>query len=411
MKVRVTLIAVGTELVALGRRDTNSEWLASRVARLGHEVEQTIRVSDDAGIQAAAFLPALERGSVVITTGGLGPTEDDLTREAVARATGTVLELDSIRLELLRRRFEERGFTFGPGQARQAQRPPGAVWIDNPLGSAPGLEIDHGRGRLFALPGVPMEMRAMFEAHVEPRLGSTGSGHHRVLRIASRGEGDVDERLKDLYGHPGLSVTILAHPGQLELHLRAIDAGAAGRIDEVEAEVRERLGAAVYGVDDDTLPGVVGAALATRRETVGTAESCTAGLIAAALTDAPGSSEWFQGALVVYNDELKMSLAGVSGETLTRHGAVSEAVARELAAGARGKTGADWGIGVTGIAGPGGGSAEKPVGTVHIGIAGRENEGDVSHRLHRFHGDRDQIRRRTVNAALDGLRRLLGAAG
>ena len=407
MLPKVTLIAIGTELVALGRADTNGEWLAARIVRAGYEIEQTLRVADDMILLASVFQSALERGNVVISTGGLGPTEDDRTRAALAAAAGVSLVRDDVRLALLRGLFAARSIPFGPGQARQADRPAGAEWIDNPFGSAPGLDLRRGGGRLFALPGVPAEMKAMFDAHVAPALGTGRGVLHRVLRIASRGEGTVDDELKDVYATPGLSVTILSHPGQLELHLRVVAGPEAQRtIATVEREVRARLGDAVYGADADTLASVAGALLAARGETVGTAESCTAGLLAAALTEPPGSSVWFRGGLIVYADVLKRSLAGVAAETLARHGAVSEAVAGELAAGARERLGADWGIGVTGIAGPAGGGADKPVGTVHIAIRGPRGE---RNRRYLFHGDRGQVRAHTVNAALDGLRRLAGS--
>ena len=403
---RATLIAVGTELVSLGRRDTNSDWLAERLALAGIEVETIQRVADDVELQAAAFRAALQRGGLAITTGGLGPTEDDRTREALALAAGVPLERDPERLERIRSLFEARGIPFGAGQARQADRPHGAAWIDNPLGSAPGLDLRTGSARLFALPGVPAEMKAMFAAHVAPALEGGAAVHHRVVRIASRGEGAVDELLRDLYAGPDLRVTILAHPGLLELHLRvpALDGGPE-RVAEIERQVRERLGDAVYGGAEVTLAGEVGRLLLERGETAGTAESCTAGLVAAALTEVPGASAWFRGGVIVYDDSLKRTLAGVREETLVAHGAVSAEVARELARGCRRSVDADWGVGITGIAGPGGGTDEKPVGTVHIAVSGPRGE---HHRRHLFHGDRGQVRARAVNAALDALRRRVG---
>jgi nicotinamide-nucleotide amidase len=215
----------------------------------------------------------------------------------------------------------------------------------------------------------------------------------------------VDHSLRDLYRKPGLRVTILSHPGQLELHLLASGGEGEALVAEVEQEVHARLGDAVYGTGDATLSATVGRLLAERGETVATAESCTAGLVAAALTEAAGSSAWFRGGLIVYDDAVKHSVVGVNEETLARHGAVSEAVARELATGARDKLESDWGVGITGIAGPGGGSPDKPLGTVHIAVTGPSVEW---HRRYLFHGDRGQIRTRTVNAALDILRRLAG---
>jgi nicotinamide-nucleotide amidase len=404
---KAELIAVGSELLRFGRRDGNGEWLTEQLNRAGIDVSARSQVEDEAATIAASLRVALERSETVLVTGGLGPTADDRTREAVALALGVGLEQDAERLAELRAQFEARGYPFKPVQAKQAERPRGAEWIPNPIGTAPGFRIRTGGRSLFVLPGVPAEMREMFRRSVLPLLNRGAAFATRVLKVGGRTESAVDERVRDLYERPGLAVTILTGREGIELHLRAAgseESSAVQRLDELERRMGERLGADLYGRDDDTLPAVVGRLLRRGGRTVATAESCTAGMLAAAITREPGSSGWFRGGTVVYSDDLKQSLAGVRAATLEAHGAVSERVAHELAAGARERCAADYGIGITGIAGPSGGSPDKPVGLVHLAVADCDA---VSHRRLRQIGDRELIRKRTVIAALDHLRRLL----
>lgn len=409
MLARAELIAVGSEMLHAGRADTNGDWLIEQLGRLGVAVEARSVVPDDPDSIAAFVGRAVGRSSIVIVIGGLGPTEDDRTREGLALALGLELERDADRLRRLEETFRERGRPFSADQARQAERPRGAAWIENPLGTAPGLALSLPASQLFALPGVPAEMRATFSAGVAPRVVA-GEGRalaRRTLKVAGRTEPSVDGQLRDLYGGPGISVTILAGPEGIDLHLLAEGRDpteAAARADEADRLMSERLGRDLFGRDDETLAAVVGSLLERRGRTLATAESCTAGLLAAAVTGVPGSSAWFRGGLVVYSDDLKQRLAGVAAATLTRHGAVSAEVASELALGARERCGADYGIGITGVAGPGGGSPEKPVGLVHLALADRDGAA-AWHVLHP--GDRESIRRRTVTAALDRLRRRL----
>jgi competence/damage-inducible protein CinA-like protein len=350
---------------------------------------------------------ALRAGDLVILTGGLGPTEDDRTREALARALGRPLERDAEREERLRAMFESRGRTFRPMQARQTEKPRGAEWVDNPLGTAPGVLCRRAGRLVIALPGVPAEMRRMFEDSVAPLASARAMGAlaRRALKIGGRLEASVDEQLRDLYGTRGVDVTILAGHEGIELQLAAHGADAEHArlaLDALEREIADRLGDDLYGKDDETLPVAVGRALTAAGLSVATAESCTAGLLAAALTEVPGSSAWFRGGVVPYADDLKPVLADVPVEVVARSGAVSEDVARALAEGVRRRTGASLGVGITGIAGPGGGSADKPVGLVHVAIAGPART-DHWRLLHV--GDRALIRRRSVSFALDRLRR------
>lgn len=410
--MRADLIAVGTEMLRFGRRDTNGDWLADRLGELGIEIAGRATVGDDLQGIAEQLSVSLARAGTVLMTGGLGATEDDRTRQAVSLALGRPLERDPDLARALQDRFLAAARPWSGSQARQADRPAGAAWIDNRLGSAPGLWCEQGTRLVIALPGVPAEMRAMFTAEVEPRLRGHGTpgAARRVLRIAGLSESAVERRVIDLYGALGVEVTILAGGAGVELLLAARDArGAEGGsarscVDRVAESMRARLGAHVYAQDGETLAEVVGAALRREGKTLATAESCTAGLVSAAITDVPGASAWFRGGLVAYDDSVKMSLAGVQAGTLAVHGAVSEPTARELARAARERCGSDYGLGVTGIAGPGGGSPDKPVGLVYVAVD--DAQGAVAQRL-LLSGDRALIRARTVSAILDLLRRRL----
>lgn len=403
------VLAIGSELLRPGRHDTNAEWLIARLAELGLETSWAARVEDDVLRIGGVVSAAMDAAPVVIATGGLGPTEDDRTREAVAGALAAPLTRDPEMARRITAVFAARGRVAGPRQARQADRPQGAEWIENPIGSAPGFVIERD-GRLFAaLPGVPAEMKAMFQASLAPRLGRHGEGMpaRTTLRVAGRPESFVDDLLRDLYETPHTVTTILASSGTVELLVSATGSGsdaAEARLRTLVAEMRARLGVDLFGENDDTLPAVVGRLLLRNAATVATAESCTGGLLGAALTEAAGSSAWFRGGLVCYADELKTSLAGVPAGMIAAAGSVSEPVAAALAEGARRVGGATYGLGITGVAGPSGGTKDKPVGTVHIALSGPGGGRDV--KLD-WPGDRDLIRRRSVAAALDLLRRRL----
>lgn len=407
--VKAELIAVGSEMLRHGRRDTNGDWLAAQLLRVGIEVVLRAVVGDVVERIASCVADAVRRSDLVIVVGGLGPTADDLTREAIAQGLDLPLTRDGEQLARLAALFASRSREFRPLQARQADRPNGAEWIDNPIGTAPGLALFASGARLFALPGVPAEMKAMFRATVLPALDGLGDRRlaTRTLKVAGRTESSVDEQLADLYQLPGVTVTILSAGEGIELRLAA-EGGDGDEVeallDDVESQMARRLGDDLYARGDRTLAGACGELLARLGATVATAESCTAGLLAATITDVPGSSAWFRGGLVVYSDDLKVGLAGIPAESVAAHGAVSETVARELAAAARRRCGADYGIGITGIAGPGGGTACKPAGLVHLALA----DGDeVWHWRTQQFGDRDLVRRRSVATALDRLRRAL----
>ncbi|HEX5042833.1 MAG TPA: competence/damage-inducible protein A [Candidatus Polarisedimenticolaceae bacterium] len=410
MALAVELIAVGSELLRFGRRDGNGDWLLEELSRVGAEVLGRAQVDDDAARIASQVDAAAGRAGLVVLTGGLGPTEDDRTREALAAWWGKPLLRDPALLRELRERFARFGRTPSPEQERQADLPEGAIALANPVGSAPGILLARGEVQVVALPGVPAEMRAMVEAHLLPLARRRAAGavlRTRVLHVAGRLESEVDAAVADLYAGEGTVLTILAGAGEVHLGMRAEGqsiAVADARLVSLEAELRARLGEDVYGADQDTLASVAGASLARRGETLAVAESCTAGLLAGAVTAVAGASGWFRGGLAVYADDLKVALAGVPEELLLRHGAVSAQVAEALSAGVRARLRADWGLGVTGIAGPGGGSADKPVGLVFVALSGPTG-GKVRRLL--LPGDRDLVRRRSVAVALDLLRRAL----
>lgn len=407
--MRAGIVAVGTELLRWGRRDSNSEWLTEQLQREGFEVVSSALAADEVEAIERALGAACGSCSVVVVSGGLGPTEDDRTRDALARAAGKELETDAAQQARLREFFEARGRTYHEVQDRQARRPRGSDWIDNPVGTAPGILLQVGRCRVFALPGVPAELKAMFLESVRPKLPRAGKRclARRTLRVAGRTESSVDGQLRDLYDTPGAYVTILTGREGIELRLLTEGADreqARDRLARLEQLMSGRLGSDLYGRDDDTLPRVVGKRLLALHRSLATAESCTAGLLSAAITAVPGSSGWYRGGLVAYSDEVKVGLAGLEPGLIREHGAVSEPVARALAGAARDRCGADYGVGVTGIAGPGGGTPDKPIGLVHVAI---EGPGKADHLELRLIGDRDLIRRRTVVAALDRLRRVL----
>jgi nicotinamide-nucleotide amidase len=367
--LKAVILAVGSELLRPGRRDTNAEWLAARLLDHGIETAWRAAIEDDVRRISRLLGAAMRDAGVVVITGGLGPTEDDRTREALALALDTPLVRDAAMVRHIESLFTARGRTPSPRQALQAERPEGSTWIPNPLGSAPGVLVATDSLVLAALPGVPAEMHAMFEATVAPALAgrSRVALRRRTLAVGGRPESYVDDLVRDLYDTEGVETTILASSGTVELLLTASgadDAQASRRLATVEDAMRARLGIDLIGADGATLASAVGGLLAARAQTLATAESCTAGMLGAAITDVPGSSGWYRGGFVAYADDLKTSIGAVPAELIRRHGAVSAEVARALAAGARALAQSDFALAVTGIAGPAGGTAEKPVGLV-----------------------------------------------
>jgi nicotinamide-nucleotide amidase len=413
--VLACIIAVGTEMLTPFRVDTNSLFITERLNEIGVDVRLKIVAGDDIGELAEQFRAALAWADVVAMTGGLGPTEDDITRAAVARVLEVPLELDEAIVDRIRDRFMRRGLSMPEINRRQAMVPRGASVIANPKGTAPGLWMEHGRTAIVLLPGPPREMKPMFDTVVHERLAPRTGGaglFRRVLRITGRTESDVDAHAQPIYGRwisqaVPIATTILAVLGQIELHLtaRAPDRAAAeAALDAAVVELRDVLGDSIYSVDGRALEAVVGDALGLRGFTIAVAESCTGGLLASRLTDVPGSSRYVDRGVVCYSNRAKVESLNIPEALLAEHGAVSEPVALAMAEAIREQATATVGVGITGIAGPDGGTPEKPVGTVAIAVvAGRETRV----RTFLFVGAREQVKFQATQAALNMLRLML----
>jgi len=406
-------LAVGSELLGEQRLDSNSLTITRVLARYGVTVEEKRVAGDSVERVAVAIRELLERHDLVVVTGGLGPTADDVTRDAVARGLDRAIETDTEIEGWIRNRYADLGRRMPSICTTMARVVAGSRPLRNDRGSAPGLMVETNGHVLAVFPGVPWEMEEMLERDLVPVVAGWSPGHTKITRTLLLGgvvESDTEEQINHLYDRFGReNVTILASYGVLRLVLSAEgdETKAVARVDAMEAAYREVLGEDVAGVEIDGLSEVVLEALRLRGQTLAVAESCTGGLISAHLTDVPGASDVFLGGVVSYSNEAKEQLVDVPHETLIEHGAVSEEVAGAMATGVRGRFSADWGIGITGIAGPTGGTDEKPVGLVHWAVAGPDGLW-LKHRV--FLGDRAIVRQWSFNAALDLLRRRLIAA-
>jgi nicotinamide-nucleotide amidase len=407
--MRAEIIAIGSELLTPYRLDTNSLFLTDGLNQVGIRVVHKAVVGDSLDDMRASFRQALDRADLVVACGGLGPTDDDRTREAVADLLSRKLELNEGVLRHIQELFRRFGRVMPEINRRQAMVPEGATVIPNPRGSAPGLWIETSGHIVILLPGVPAELRAMFDQEVRPRLTRLGHDERlftRDLRITGLPESEVEQRVSPLYAlYPDTETTILASPPGIQLHPRvwSRDPAQANQIlDEMVKRMALALGEHLYSTEGEAMEEVVARALTENRATIAVAESCTGGLLAERLTNIPGSSVYFLGGVVCYSNELKSALVDVPAELIESKGAVSPEVALALADGIRKRTGATIGVGVTGIAGPGGGTPEKPVGLVHIGIA---DERGPRERRFQFPGDRERIRMHASQTALDSVRR------
>ncbi|MGZ8848522.1 MAG: competence/damage-inducible protein A [Pyrinomonadaceae bacterium] len=405
------IIAIGSELLAPDRTDTNSLWLTEKLNSIGIEVKLKTIVGDDDARLEEAIRDACRRSKVVITTGGLGPTEDDVTRKVAARALGRRLLLDETILAELREKFRSFGQVMPERNSRQAMVIEKSEVLPNPNGSAPGLFIEDNGVAIVLLPGPPREMKPMFENHVQPRLaGRAGNVKvvRRMLRVAGLGESAVDEKIAPIYTqYENPQTTILFNQSEIEIHLTArgrTEAEADALLDRLSEQLEERLGNAVFSFAGEKMEEVVGLKLTVGGYTLSVAESCTGGLIAQRLTEVPGSSKYFIEGAVTYSNNAKTRTLGVKALLLRKHGAVSAEVAEVMAEGIRKRARTDFGLAVTGIAGPGGGSEEKPVGLVYISLA---DDVQTKHRRLQIPGDRNLIRWRASQGALDLLRRRL----
>jgi nicotinamide-nucleotide amidase len=406
------IIAIGSELLTPFRVDTNSLYLADQLERLGIEVVQKTVVGDDADHLKRAFAEALRRCDLVIGIGGLGPTEDDRTREAVASLLGRRLERKDEIITMMEERFRARGKKMPAVNLRQALVPQGADWLPNNNGTAPGLWLSTDEKKIvLLLPGPPPELKPMFEEHCLPRLRHLAPKQAfatKVLKVIGLTESEVEERIAPVYREvANPRTTVLASPGQIEIHLRATGsdtAEALRRAEALAARLEAVLGEAVFSSGPENLEQVVGLYLMMRGATLSVAESCTGGLLGERLTSVAGSSRYFLGGVVCYSNQLKTQLLGVPEELIKHKGAVSADVAEALAKGVRRRTRSVLGLSITGIAGPEGGTPDKPVGTVFISLADAHR---VKTEKHRFLGDRERIRWQATQAALALVRRKL----
>ena len=406
------IIAIGSELLTSNRTDTNSLWLTDKLNRVGIDVKLKTVVGDDDARLEETIKDAVKRSRVVLTTGGLGPTEDDITRKVVARALGKRLSLDEKVLEEIRERFRSFGVANMPERnSRQAMVISGAQVLPNPNGSAPGLFLEHEGCAIALMPGPPREMKPMFENHVQERLEKLAGGVRfatRVLRVAGLGESAVDEKIAPIYTkYENPQTTILFNSSEIEIHLRAhgrTEADAEALLDDLALKIEQELGNSAFSFRGETMEEVVGRRLVMAGFSLAVAESCTGGLIAQRLTSVPGSSKYFTEGVVTYSNEAKVRLLGVDKKMILEFGAVSQQVARDMARGVRHRAKTDFGLAVTGIAGPDGGTAEKPVGLVFIALA---DDAHTEHKRLMIPGDRELVRWRASQAALDMLRRRL----
>ncbi|MEX0600240.1 MAG: competence/damage-inducible protein A [Rhodothermales bacterium] len=413
--MRAVLLTIGDELLIGQVVDSNAAWLGEQLSLSGIDVTRTVTVGDDLVELERELARALDESDLVVTTGGLGPTHDDVTREAIAEVYGVDLEFHPGTFDRIRRRFESRGRRMPDSNRAQAMVPAGFAVLPNPAGTAPGLWREgvrsvNGRAMLAVLPGVPHEMKRLFRDEVQPRVlerGNVRMIEHRTLRTAGIGESNLQDAIGDLSDVLQDTLRLAYLPSTTGVRLRLTAFGKSGsdvhaHLQEFEGILRERIGRFIYGTENESLEGVVGRLLRERNLTIAVAESCTGGYVAHTITNVSGSSSYMLGGVIAYSNRIKTELLGVDPEVLEGDGAVSEAVARQMAAGIREHMDADIGVSTTGIAGPTGGTSEKPVGTVWIGYADRSR---VEARLLRLVEERLLNKELTTTLLLDHVRR------
>lgn len=412
--VSLEVITIGTELLHGLVRDTNAERIVEQLATIGAEVQYKTTVGDDTARMAEVLRAAVHRARTVITTGGLGPTPDDLTRKTIATVFRRRLILDETVLDRMRARFRERGIEMPAINESQALIPKGTKIIENPRGTAPGLHFTYLDADIFCLPGVPAEADSMMEQYVLPFLRARRVGTQivrRVIRTVGISESALAERLQGVEAEwTAIGIGYLPHPSGVDITLAAVSPDAAwisDALERCEQRVLEEAGGHVYGSGRETLSAGLGELLVAKKKTIATAESFTGGAIGAAITQTPGASRYFLGGVVAYSNRAKQELLDVRPTTLERHGAVSAETAEEMAAGARVRFDCDLALSSTGIAGPDGGSAEKPVGLVYLGLATRKGTKSTRGILG---GTREEIVARSVAFALDLARRHLASS-
>lgn len=409
--MKAEIVSTGTELLLGETLNTSAHFLAGKLSSMGIEVDYHTTVGDNPERLEQVLRQAIGRTDLLVTTGGLGPTVDDLTKELVAKVLDIKMELDPSSLDQIKQFFGRRKAAMPLNNEKQAYFPKDSKILPNPIGTAPGAIIEKNGKTVIILPGPPFEMTPMFDNYVWPELQKNIDPdaermNERVLKVFGMGESAIEEVLGDLMSLPNLSMALLAK--RAEMHIRLVARSSKKTSEEAEEvlnraedEIRRRLGNKVFGRDQETMIGIVGQLLKNKQLTIATAESCTGGLLGAALTQEPGSSGFYQGGIVSYSNSLKQGLLGVNEENLLKYGAVSEEVAKEMAEGIRSKAGSDLAISTTGIAGPDGGSAQKPVGLVYVGLA--TSEGVQVEKI-RLYGERESVRQLTVQAALNRVR-------
>jgi competence/damage-inducible protein CinA-like protein len=407
--LHAAILAIGSEMLGPTRVDTNSLKITAALESYGVSLVRKSVVGDALSDLVAEIRYASTHADLLVITGGLGPTEDDLTREALAEAFGLSMRVETSIIERIESRFAARGWKMPEVNKRQANVFVGQTTLTNERGTAPGFHIEKDGKEIWVFPGVPHELEWMLATYFTPWLAESSGGrarHRRVIKIAGLTESGVEEKLQPYYGrHAGELVTILASGGHIEIHLHADGAEDEARasLSSRERELQEIFAEKIFGYDEDSLESVVGALLAQRGQTLAVAESCTGGLLGSRITDIAGSSAYFMGGAICYTAAAKTDLAGVDPALIRAHGEVSEEVARALAGGIRARFGTNWGVGITGIAGPSGGTPEKPVGTVHIAVAGPVEK----HRKVLWQGPRTIIKWYATQQALDLLRRCI----
>lgn len=408
--MKAEIISIGTEILLGQILNTNQQWLSRQLAALGIDVYYHSTVGDNPQRLIQAIRQGLERSDIVITTGGLGPTVDDITLDAIARALSRKLVFDQSVLKRIRAHFGRQCVNMPKENLRQAHIPEGAIILKNDVGTAPGFIIQEDLKTFIALPGPPRELNPMFEncavPYLKKKMKSAWTIKTRTINITGLPESAVDSKVKDiLHSPPPVTVGIFAYPSLIELKITAKarnEKEAKILIDKMDKKITARLKDYIFGRDDETLESVVGNQLRRSRKTLAIAESCTGGLISNRITDVPGSSKYFKRGAIAYSNEVKVSALKVPPQLLKRYGAVSRQVATQMAKNIREIVGTDYGLGVTGIAGPSGGTRSKPVGLVYIALATPKNT--VCHKFN-FTGERKIIKFKTSQAALDMMRR------
>jgi len=407
--LRIEIVAVGSELLTSHHLDTNSLYLTGRLNELGLDVSFKTVVGDDLDTLRIALENALARSGLILIMGGLGPTDDDRTREALALALGRRLVFDPRLYEAVKSWFRGKRVRMSPANRRQAYIIEGGRPMDNKHGTAPGLWMETGLHRIALLPGPPHELKPMFEAAVWPRLERLRRKYlvRRVLKTTGLGESRLEDKIKDLYPRrPDIKITLPASPGQVDIHVAAVSEGSASAAEQKAQKLMKkllaRLGDRVFSWNGEDLEAVVGRILRERKSTLAVAESCTGGYLGHRLTNVPGSSDYFLGGILAYGNRAKIELLGVPEAVIERFGAVSPQAAKSMAEGVRKRMSSDLGLAITGIAGPSGGTPQKPVGLVFVALASEDGV-EVFRNL--FWGTRDIIKLQSSQKALDLLRR------